>query len=35
MGSGEKKGEIPAYLQDWDEAIKKLAKGFTLLTDAT
>jgi hypothetical protein len=27
--------DIPGYLQDWDEAISKLSKDFTLFTDAT
>lgn len=34
-GFWRKKEDIPGYLQDWDEAIKKLSNGFTLLTDAT
>lgn len=34
-GFWRKKEDIPGYLQDWDEAINKLAKDFTLLTDAT
>ncbi|WMN12162.1 hypothetical protein QYS49_32650 [Marivirga salinae] len=34
-GFWRNKEDIPGYLQDWDEAIKKLSKGFTLLTDAT
>lgn len=34
-GFWRNKEDIPGYLQDWDEAIKKLTKGFTLLTDAT
>ncbi|MGJ3235296.1 hypothetical protein [Marivirga sp.] len=34
-GFWRNKEDIPAYLQDWDEAINKLSEGFTLLTDAT
>lgn len=34
-GFWRNKEGIPGYLQDWDEAINKLSKGFTLLTDAT
>ncbi|RUA31869.1 MAG: hypothetical protein DSY77_12410 [Bacteroidetes bacterium] len=34
-GFWRNKEDIPGYLQDWDEAIYKLSKGFTLLTDAT
>jgi uncharacterized protein (UPF0147 family) len=34
-GFWRNKEDIPGYLQDWDEAVKKLSKGFTLLTDAT
>jgi hypothetical protein len=34
-GFWRNKEDIPGYLQDWDEAIKKLSKDFTLLTDAT
>ncbi|WP_375579727.1 hypothetical protein ABWH96_01215 [Marivirga tractuosa] len=34
-GFWRNKEDIPGYLQDWDEAINKLSKDFTLLTDAT
>ncbi|WP_340152871.1 hypothetical protein [uncultured Marivirga sp.] len=34
-GFWRNKEDIPGYLQDWNEAINKLSKGFTLLTDAT
>ncbi|WMN07830.1 hypothetical protein QYS48_30025 [Marivirga arenosa] len=34
-GFWRNKEDIPAYLNDWDEAISKLAPSFTLLTDAT
>ncbi|HET8859304.1 hypothetical protein [Marivirga sp.] len=34
-GFWRNKEDIPGYLQDWDEALNKLTKGFTLLTDAT
>lgn len=34
-GFWRNKADIPGYLQDWDEAINKLTKDFTLLTDAT
>ncbi len=34
-GFWRNKEDIPGYLQDWDEAVKKLSDGFTLLTDAT
>jgi hypothetical protein len=32
-GFWRNKEDIPAYLQDWDEAINKLSEGFTLFTD--
>ncbi|ADR22118.1 hypothetical protein MATR_02450 [Marivirga tractuosa] len=34
-GFWRNKEDIPGYLHDWDEAIHKLTKDFTLLTDAT
>jgi hypothetical protein len=34
-GFWRNKEDIPGYLQDWDEAVSKLSKDFTLLTDAT
>lgn len=34
-GFWRNKEDIPGYLQDWDEAVNKLTKGFTLLTDAS
>ncbi|SMG52150.1 hypothetical protein SAMN05661096_03876 [Marivirga sericea] len=34
-GFWRNKEDIPGYLEDWDEALKKLDGGFTLLTDAS
>ena len=34
-GFWENHEDIPAYLHDWDEAIRNLSRGFTVLTDAS
>jgi hypothetical protein len=34
-GFWRNKEDIPGYLEDWNEAIRDLNEGFTLLTDAT
>ena len=34
-GFWRNEADIPAYLEDWDQAINMLKPGFTLLTDAT
>ncbi|MBK6265520.1 hypothetical protein JKA74_10770 [Marivirga sp. S37H4] len=34
VGFWRSRADIPAYLEDWDQAIDLLKPGFTLLTDA-